>query len=133
MIESSWCPPGFEQRLEGKVACIRSYAEFIAGGKVHEYGEFDFKDDSWKDTGVVTCHYEIVYDEGGKKHHDSGEDIFVLVHGEMGGGLSSAPSLSSRLVWFEIAPLCRSGGLGQQPGSVKGLATLHFRVGEHHG
>ncbi len=45
--------PGFEQRLEGKVACIRSYEEFMAGAKVREYGESDFKVDSWKDTAVV--------------------------------------------------------------------------------
>lgn len=74
--------PGFTQRLEGIEACIGSYREFLAVATVHNYRESGWDVDVWGDTAVAGYHFEISYDMDGRRHDESGHDVFVFSHKE---------------------------------------------------
>ena len=72
-------PPDFTNRLEGREACVASYADFcsqaaIRGVKIGEPGIEVFGD-----TAVATYSYEIDYEMGGERFNDKGRDIFVFI------------------------------------------------------
>ena len=71
--------PGFEGRVRGRRACVRSYEQFMAHSTVRKYKESRYEVNSWSNTAVATYHFDIEYKTRGKEYHDTGREIFVLV------------------------------------------------------
>jgi len=70
--------PDFQQRTEGREACIASYVDFcnqaaVGGLRLGEIGV-----DVFGDTAIATYAYEISYQMGGESFNDKGRDIFVF-------------------------------------------------------
>ena len=76
--------PGFEDRAQGRAACVDSYREFAGLTTVTRLDEFDQQVDVVGDTAVVTYGFRIDYEMDGKANTDRGHDVFVLKRG--GGG-----------------------------------------------
>jgi uncharacterized protein (TIGR02246 family) len=71
--------PGFSDRMEGRDAAVRSYAEFCSQAVVNEFTIGETGIDVFGDTAVATYGYQISYEMGGERFTDSGSDLFVFV------------------------------------------------------
>jgi predicted enzyme related to lactoylglutathione lyase len=87
-------PPGFRGRVEGRDACVRSYADFLAHATVREFKEAEPAIDVCGDTAVATCPWEMEWEAGGEVRRETGHDVFVLARRE-GKWLA---------VWRTVAP-----------------------------
>jgi len=63
-------PPGFQQRIEGAVACAEGYQEFARLATVEVFGA----------TAIVSYLYQLTYTMEGASYQDSGHDLYVFVH-----------------------------------------------------
>jgi ketosteroid isomerase-like protein len=75
-------PPGFQQRIEGAVACAEGYKEFARIAKVDSYAESDAQVDVFGATAVVNYRYEMTYTTEGATYRDAGRDVYVFVYEE---------------------------------------------------
>lgn len=71
--------PGFGIRGEGREACVKSYENFVSQATVGEFVQTDLVMDIWGNTAVATYRFEVSYKINGRRHGDSGRDLFVLV------------------------------------------------------
>ena len=70
--------PGFAQRVEGRAACVASYAEFVSQAKIREYRESEPAIDLWGNTAVTSFSWDIEYEMKGTVSRATGRDIFVF-------------------------------------------------------
>lgn len=68
----------FAGRVEGREACVKSYADFSSQSKVHHFQEFDPHVDVTGDTAVATYRFQIKYDMGGKTFDEAGQDVLIF-------------------------------------------------------
>ena len=88
------CLPGLARRVEGKVACLRSYEDACSAMVFHRLDGSDERIDVWGKTAVVTYRYDCVWDFQGKTLTDEGHEILVFVReGE-----------DWRIVWRTLIP-----------------------------
>jgi uncharacterized protein (TIGR02246 family) len=71
--------PDFTGRIEGRDACIASYAEFCSEATIHGVKIGEPGIEVFGDTAVSTYSYEVDYEMGGERFNDSGRDLFVFV------------------------------------------------------
>ena len=71
--------PGFEQRLEGRVACVDSFREFCATAAVHNYTTSSPALDVVAETAIATYAFEIEYGLGSESFSEAGRDMWVFV------------------------------------------------------
>jgi hypothetical protein len=62
----------------GRDACVRSYQDFAARADAVELTETGRCESVVGETAVVSYRYRISYDDGGRRHTDTGRDVFVL-------------------------------------------------------
>lgn len=72
------------QRIVGRDAMVRSYAEFTAAAAVDEYVESDHTVDEFGATAVVAYRWLMAWRAGGESYRERGRDIFVLARGAAG-------------------------------------------------
>jgi Domain of unknown function (DUF4440) len=70
--------PGFQARIEGRAACIRSYDDFLAAATVDEFDPSEPSVDICGDTAVATFGWEMAWSTNGQSHRESGHDLFVF-------------------------------------------------------
>ncbi|HKI98117.1 MAG TPA: nuclear transport factor 2 family protein [bacterium] len=73
-------PPGFQQRIEGAVACAEGYQEFARLATVESYEESDATVEVFGATAIVSYLYQLTYTMEGASYQDSGHDLYVFVH-----------------------------------------------------
>ena len=71
--------PDFTGRIEGRDACMASYAEFCSEATIHGVKIGEPGIEVFGDTAVSTYSYEVDYEMGGERFNDSGRDLFVFV------------------------------------------------------
>ena len=71
-------PPGFQDRVEGRSACVESYREFVQSATVQRYHESSPDIDIVGDTAVATYRFEIVYTIDTTDFQEAGRDVFVF-------------------------------------------------------
>jgi len=71
--------PGFEQRLEGRAACVDSFREFCSTAIVHDYRTATPAVDLLGETAIATYGFEIEYGLGSESFSEAGRDIWVFV------------------------------------------------------
>lgn len=74
--------PAFTRRLQGRDACIASYAEFCSQATIHGVKIGEPGIEVFGDTAVTTYSYEVDYEMGGERFKDSGRDLFVFVRAD---------------------------------------------------
>jgi ketosteroid isomerase-like protein len=67
------------QRLEGREACLASWARFVENFKIKDWQEIDPKVFVFGDSAVVTYYYEITFESEGKLQTERGRDMFFMV------------------------------------------------------
>ncbi len=70
--------PGFQQRVNGQDACIKTFEEFVNQASNIAYEETPLAVDVCGDTAVVAYEYEVRYDMKGESHRETGQDIFIF-------------------------------------------------------
>ncbi len=75
-------PPGGQQRACGQDAYVESVAEFASRGRVLDYQEHDHIIDLFDDTAMVSYRYTSVWESGGKRIEESGQDLMILLRRE---------------------------------------------------
>ncbi len=73
--------PGFQQRCEGRMACVQSYLDFAAVATVDRLDQFDVDVHVAGDTAVVTYGFRILYTIEDERRFDQGVDVYVLGRG----------------------------------------------------
>jgi ketosteroid isomerase-like protein len=73
-------PPGFQDRIEGAVACAEGYQEFARTARVEAYEESQASVDVFGATAVVSYLYNLTYTLDGARYQDAGHDVYVFVH-----------------------------------------------------
>jgi hypothetical protein len=71
--------PGFQQRLEGRAACVDSFRDFCASATVHDFRTSGPSVDVFGETAVATYSFEIEYGLGSESFSESGRDMWVFV------------------------------------------------------
>lgn len=71
--------PGFQQRLEGRGACVDSFREFCSTALVHDYRTSSPAIDVVAETAVATYGFEIEYGLGSESFSEAGRDMWVFV------------------------------------------------------
>ena len=71
--------PGFKDLVPGREALVQSYANFMKQSKVTEFAASNHSIHSWGDTAAATYDWTIGYEQDGKVHRDSGQEMFVFV------------------------------------------------------
>jgi uncharacterized protein (TIGR02246 family) len=66
------------ERLVGRDAMVRSYAEFAAAAIVDEYAESRHEVDLVGATAWVSYHWEMAWRVGGDSYRERGRDVFLL-------------------------------------------------------
>jgi ketosteroid isomerase-like protein len=95
-------PPGFQQRIEGAVACAEGYREFAQSATVQSYEESDARVEVFGATAIVSYLYSLTYTLEDASYQDSGHDLYVFVHED--GRWQS--------VWRTLVPLAGEGAAG---------------------
>jgi len=70
--------PGFQALTRGRVACVRSYEDFVRNAVIHEYSESEPTIDVWGDTAVATYGWKMAYEQKGTVSREQGHDQFVF-------------------------------------------------------
>lgn len=70
--------PGFQARIEGREACLKSYDDFMGAAVVDEFRESEPTIDVCGDTAVATFGWEMAWTMNGRSHRESGHDLFVF-------------------------------------------------------
>jgi ketosteroid isomerase-like protein len=70
--------PDFQQRFEGREACVKSYADFYNHATVHALTTLDPEIDVFGNTAVAAYQFEITYEMSDETHRDNGWDVFVF-------------------------------------------------------
>jgi ketosteroid isomerase-like protein len=71
-------PPGFNGRIRGREAYVRSFREFDRAATTHEFSPGEPEIDIVGDVAVAICPFFIVYEMAGTTHRDRGRDILVF-------------------------------------------------------
>jgi hypothetical protein len=71
--------PGFQQRLEGRAACVDSFRDFCSTATVHDYRTANPSVDVVTETAVATYAFEIEYGLGSESFSEAGRDMWVFV------------------------------------------------------
>jgi len=87
--------PGFNERIEGREACAKSYGHFMDHATVLHFEAEEPAVDVWGDTALASYRFEIEYKAAGPVHRDAGRDVFVFTRREG----------RWRAVWRTIVPL----------------------------
>jgi hypothetical protein len=70
--------PRFQDRVEGRAACVGSYAEFVQSATVQRYHQSDPDIHIVGDAAVATYRFEIIYTIDTTDFRESGWDVFVF-------------------------------------------------------
>jgi uncharacterized protein (TIGR02246 family) len=70
--------PGFRQCVEGREACAKSYAEFVAHATIKGYSEEDATVEVWGDTAVASYRFALAWEMDEQPYYEAGRDLFVL-------------------------------------------------------
>ena len=72
--------PHFQRLASGVDACVRSYHDFLAQAKVHDFLPYEYVVDLAGDSAVMTYRWTIDYEFGGARQKESGMDLLVWLH-----------------------------------------------------
>jgi uncharacterized protein (TIGR02246 family) len=72
------------ERIVGREAMVRSYAEFAAAAVVDEYTTSEHTVDAFGTTTVVAYRWQMAWRADGESYRERGRDIFVLTHSPVG-------------------------------------------------
>jgi len=70
--------PGFVAFSEGAPSMIRGFEEFTGSCTVESHAFTDWHVHTADDTAVVSFHFEMVYERGGKRFRSTGRDLWVV-------------------------------------------------------
>ena len=70
--------PGFRQRVDGRDACVQSYADFVARATIKGYSEEEATVDLWGDTALATYRFALAWEMDDQPYYEAGRDLFVL-------------------------------------------------------
>ena len=76
--------PDLSRRAEGREACVATYVAFADETDLIEFGEFDYRVDSFGPAAVVDYAYRAVYRREGEQLTDFGRDLIVAVETDSG-------------------------------------------------
>ncbi len=76
--------PGFQGRVAGAEACLKSFEEFLARAKIRDFKESEVVVDSFGPAAVATFRFDISYAMDGQDYEESGREIWVFARGEQG-------------------------------------------------
>jgi len=79
--------PGFAGRLEGAVAVVASYREFMDRVTLTSYRESAHAVDVWGETAVASYRWEMAWLAGGVPNQEAGHDVFVFRRAAGSGGI----------------------------------------------
>lgn len=74
--------PNFQTVGAGKAACIQSYVDFVKSASVKGCTLSTPHVEVTGDTAVATYSWQLTYDQNGKEHKDSGNDLFVFTRSD---------------------------------------------------
>ena len=67
------------ERLDGKHACLESWARFANATRIHSFEVIDPRVQVHGDTAIVTYYYDMTFEMGGQTDRASGRDMFVMI------------------------------------------------------
>jgi hypothetical protein len=70
--------PDFQELSRGRMACVKSYHDFLAQARIIDYRESEPIVDDWATIAVATSPWEMTYELGGRRYTESGHDTFVF-------------------------------------------------------
>jgi ketosteroid isomerase-like protein len=70
--------PGYEPLARGADACVASYRDFLRASVVHDYQQSAVTVHEAGPVAVATSTWEMEYEQGGRRSHERGTDLFVL-------------------------------------------------------
>jgi hypothetical protein len=70
--------PGFQQRVNGRDDCIKTFEEFVGRVTNIAQEEAPLSIDVCGDTAIVVYEYEVRYNMDGESHSDTGQDMFIF-------------------------------------------------------
>ncbi|HEV8535437.1 MAG TPA: nuclear transport factor 2 family protein [Candidatus Limnocylindria bacterium] len=73
---------GMDGPIQGRIAAIDSYSDFMAKARLGSFTERDQRIDVFGDTAVVTYAFDITYQMNERETKESGREAFVLVRRE---------------------------------------------------
>jgi len=71
-------PPGFDRRVRGRGAYIRSYREYDQAATTLEFAAGEPQVDVVGDVAVAVTPFDVVYELEGTRHRENGHDILVF-------------------------------------------------------
>ena len=72
----------FQTLGTGKAACIQSYVDFVNSARIKGCTLSTPHVEVTGDTAVATYSWQLTYDQNGKEHKDSGNDLFVFARAD---------------------------------------------------
>ena len=78
--------PGFQGRVQGREAIVRSYEDFVHHARTQSFEELEHSVDVFGDTAVVTYRFSIRYTLNGQdgEQEETGQEVLVLRRGPSG-------------------------------------------------
>jgi len=70
--------PGLSARIEGRVAVVESYMEFMEHAAVGDYWEDEPTIDVWGETAIASYRWEMTWVTGGITESAAGYDVFTF-------------------------------------------------------
>ena len=70
--------PDFQELSRGRVACVKSYRDFLSQATIIDYRESEPVLDDWGTVAVATSPWEMTYQLAGQRYRESGHDTFVF-------------------------------------------------------
>lgn len=72
--------PDFQEKGNGKEACVESYKNFTNMASISNFKESDPKIEIFGFTAIVSYSFEISYEMNNETFQDTGRDLFVFIH-----------------------------------------------------
>ena len=70
--------PGFTGRIQGRDEFLAGFRDFRQNATIHEFREYDHRNDVIGDTAVATYRYEMVYERAGERYRATGRELWIF-------------------------------------------------------
>lgn len=91
--------PGFDERVSGVDACVKSFEDFLANAEVRDFEESEVTVDCRGSAAVATFRFETSYRMDERNYEESGREIWVFARDQEGW----------RAIWRTQVPIGRKG------------------------
>jgi hypothetical protein len=72
--------PDYQELSRGRVACVKSYADFLSHAKVIDHHEGEPAIDVWGSMAIATYRWKMSYDLSGLRYREKGHDTFAFIN-----------------------------------------------------